>query len=181
MCRNKWNFIQMVDAILFLSQWLSILQWYISIYHQVKVLGWCQSLLCIPAYQYSTIYWPLLLLYRGKKEKLNQHQFFRFRLHLFITRLNSFGTSCYMNSDVFALLVQAPSTAPVMLSSGSDASPEASPTRAYPSKEEGKGGKQANLNSAGDRNDAAKIKGKTLTSTRRNITSVKGRTNLPFS
>ncbi|KAK3152137.1 hypothetical protein QOZ80_2BG0154900 [Eleusine coracana subsp. coracana] len=65
---------------------------------------------------------------------------------------------------------QAPSTAPVMLSSGSDASPEASPTRTY----EGKGEKQANLNSAGDRNGAAQNKGKNPILTRRNnLTSVK--------
>jgi hypothetical protein len=65
-----------------------------------------------------------------------------------------------------------------MLSSGSDASPEASPTRIYPSK----GEKQDNLNSVCDRNDAAQNKGKTPTSTRKkNLASVKGRTKLPFS
>ncbi|TVU40119.1 hypothetical protein EJB05_13569, partial [Eragrostis curvula] len=62
---------------------------------------------------------------------------------------------------------QAPSTAPVMLSSGSDSSPEASPTRTSPSKEHGKGEKQANLDHVGDRNDGVQNKGKTTTAMKR--------------
>ncbi|GJN18993.1 hypothetical protein PR202_gb06219 [Eleusine coracana subsp. coracana] len=73
---------------------------------------------------------------------------------------------------------QAPSTAPVMLSSGSDASPEASPTRTY----EGKGEKQANLNSAGDRNGAAQNKGKNPILTRRNnLTSTRRKSLVTLS
>jgi hypothetical protein len=68
-----------------------------------------------------------------------------------------------------------------MLSSGSDASPEASPTRTDPSKEDGKGEKQANSNNAGDRNGATQNKGKTPASTRRKkLTTEKGRTDLQF-
>ncbi|XP_062218193.1 DNA-binding protein BIN4 [Phragmites australis] len=69
---------------------------------------------------------------------------------------------------------QAPSTAPVMLSSGSDASPDASPTRTTPSREHGKGEKQDNSDHAGDRADAAQNKGKTPTASRRkNLASKK--------
>nr|CAB3448858.1 unnamed protein product [Digitaria exilis] len=70
---------------------------------------------------------------------------------------------------------QAPSTAPVMLSSGSDsdASPEASPARTTPSREQGDGEKQASSDHAGDREDPAQNKGKTLTFTRRKTLSSK--------
>jgi len=68
---------------------------------------------------------------------------------------------------------QAPSTAPVMLSSGSDASPEASPTRTTPSREQGNGEKQASLDYAGDRDDPEQNKGKTLKFARRKTLSSK--------
>jgi hypothetical protein len=73
-----------------------------------------------------------------------------------------------------------------MLSSKSDTSPEATPTGASPSQAQGKGTRQANLNLAGDGNDAAQNKGKTPPATRRkNLTSEKGRVEpislYPFS
>ncbi|RLN08925.1 DNA-binding protein BIN4 isoform X1 [Panicum miliaceum] len=68
---------------------------------------------------------------------------------------------------------QAPSTAPVMLSSGSDASSEASPTRTTPSREQGNGEKQASSDYAGDRDDSEQNKGKTLTFARRKSLSSK--------
>ncbi|XP_034568353.1 uncharacterized protein [Setaria viridis] len=68
---------------------------------------------------------------------------------------------------------QAPSTAPVMLSSGSDASPEASPTRTTSSREQGNGEKQASSDHAGDREDPAQNKRKTLTFARRKTLSSK--------
>ncbi|KAG2648511.1 hypothetical protein PVAP13_1NG025000 [Panicum virgatum] len=68
---------------------------------------------------------------------------------------------------------QAPSTAPVMLSSGSDASPEASPTRTTPSREQGNGEKQASLDYAGDRDDPEQNKGKPLKFARRKTLSSK--------
>lgn len=69
-----------------------------------------------------------------------------------------------------------------MLSSGSDsdASPEASPARTTPSREQGDGEKQASSDHAGDREDPAQNKGKTLTFTRRKtLSSKKGRSGRP--
>ncbi|CAL5060312.1 unnamed protein product [Urochloa decumbens] len=68
---------------------------------------------------------------------------------------------------------QAPSTSPVMLSSGSDSSPEASPTRITPSREQGNGEKEASSDQAGDRDDPAQNKGKALTFARRKTLSGK--------
>ncbi|CAL4971452.1 unnamed protein product [Urochloa decumbens] len=68
---------------------------------------------------------------------------------------------------------QAPSTSPVMLSSGSDSSPEASPTRITPSREQGNGEKEASSDQAGDRDDPAQNKGKALTFARRKALSSK--------
>jgi hypothetical protein len=60
-----------------------------------------------------------------------------------------------------------------MLSSGSDSSPEASPTRTTPSREQGNGEKKASSDHAGDREDPAQNKGKTLTFARRKTVSRK--------
>ncbi|CAN6237125.1 unnamed protein product [Urochloa humidicola] len=68
---------------------------------------------------------------------------------------------------------QAPSTEPVMLSSGSDSSREASPTRFTPSREQGNGEKEASSDHAGDRDDPAQNKGKALTFARRKTLSSK--------
>ncbi|KAL5207764.1 hypothetical protein ABZP36_032199 [Zizania latifolia] len=64
---------------------------------------------------------------------------------------------------------QAPSTSVVMLSSGSDGSPENSPTRTTPSGEGKKGEKKASSENVGDGDAAAQSKGKkkNATSTRR--------------
>lgn len=73
------------------------------------------------------------------------------------------------------LAFQAPSTAPVMLSSGSDSSRENSPTRTVPSREEGKGEKKANSACAGSTDAAAQNKGKQPTATRKKtLTRKKG-------
>lgn len=61
-----------------------------------------------------------------------------------------------------------------MLSSGSDASPEASPARTTPPREQGDGEQQASSDHAGDRDDPAQNKDKTLKFTRRK-NSKKGR------
>ncbi|CAN6243034.1 unnamed protein product [Urochloa humidicola] len=68
---------------------------------------------------------------------------------------------------------QAPSTEPVMLSSGSDSSREASPTRITPSREQGNGEKEASSHHPGDRDDPAQNKGKALTFSRRKTLSSK--------
>ncbi|KAG0531696.1 hypothetical protein BDA96_04G044400 [Sorghum bicolor] len=62
---------------------------------------------------------------------------------------------------------QAPSVAPVMLSSGSDGSREASPTRTSASREQEKGEKQASPDHAGDRGGASQNKSKISAATRR--------------
>lgn len=70
--------------------------------------------------------------------------------------------------------------APVMLSSGSDGSREASPTRTSASREQEKGEKQASPDHAGDRGGASQNKSKISAATRRKtIGSKKGRTNVP--
>ena len=67
-----------------------------------------------------------------------------------------------------------------MLSSGSDASPEASPTRTTPSREQGNGENQASSYYAGDRDDPGQNKGKTLAFARRKTLShKKGRSGRP--
>ncbi|EEC72483.1 hypothetical protein EE612_008846 [Oryza sativa] len=62
---------------------------------------------------------------------------------------------------------QPPTTSTVMLSSGSDDSPENSPTRTTPSGEEQKGENKASSDHAGDGDAAALNKGKKATPTRR--------------
>ncbi|CAN6230301.1 unnamed protein product [Urochloa humidicola] len=69
---------------------------------------------------------------------------------------------------------QAPSAEPVMLSSGSDSSREASPARITPSsREQGNEEKEASSDH-GDRDDPAQNKGKALTFVRRKTLSKKG-------
>lgn len=70
--------------------------------------------------------------------------------------------------------------APVMLSSGSDDSREASPTRTSASRKQDKGEKQASPDHAGDRDGASQNKSKISAATRRKtVGSKKGRTNVP--
>ncbi|XP_006646880.1 DNA-binding protein BIN4 [Oryza brachyantha] len=66
---------------------------------------------------------------------------------------------------------QAPTTSMVMLSSGSDDSPENSPTRTAPAGEEKGGGIKASSEHAGDGDVAAQNKGKMATRTRRKTPS----------
>jgi len=67
-----------------------------------------------------------------------------------------------------------------MLSSGSDSSPEASPTRTSTSREQDKGEKQTSPDHAGDRDGASQNKRKISAATRRKtVGSRKGRTNVP--
>jgi len=69
--------------------------------------------------------------------------------------------------------------APVMLSSGSDDSREASPTRTSASREQDKGEKQASPDHAGDRDGASQNKSKISAATKRKkLGSKKGRTYL---
>jgi hypothetical protein len=83
-----------------------------------------------------------------------------------------------MDSNIF--WEQAPTVAPVMLSSGSDTSPEASPTRTSTSRKQSKGEKHASPDHARDRDGASQNKNKISAATRRkNLVSKKGRTNVP--
>ncbi|KAF0925141.1 hypothetical protein E2562_015416 [Oryza meyeriana var. granulata] len=66
---------------------------------------------------------------------------------------------------------QAPTTSTVMLSSGSDDSPENSPTRTTPAEEEPKGESKASSDHPGDGDAAAQNKGKKATPTRRKTPS----------
>ncbi|AQK68514.1 DNA-binding protein BIN4 [Zea mays] len=69
---------------------------------------------------------------------------------------------------------QAPTVAPVMLSSGSDTSPEASPTRTSTSRKQNKGEKHASPDHARDRDGASQNKNKISAATRRkNLVSKK--------
>ncbi|KAL5664478.1 hypothetical protein ACJX0J_024586, partial [Zea mays] len=68
----------------------------------------------------------------------------------------------------------APTVAPVMLSSGSDTSPEASPTRTSTSRKQNKGEKHASPDHARDRDGASQNKNKISAATRRkNLVSKK--------
>ncbi|KAL6888659.1 hypothetical protein ACP4OV_009685 [Aristida adscensionis] len=66
-----------------------------------------------------------------------------------------------------------PSTAPVVLLSGSDSSPDASPTRTTPSRDQGEEETQAALDHAGDRAESEQNKSKAQSATRRKNLSKK--------